>query len=200
MANVVFQDIQICIYDVDGKEAAEKLDKYFEFASDHPRQEKVDSHVSFDSFHVPMSMPQSHEMGQSLIDPINPRGTPRTAGHLRRQSSDAGDGNSVLLKGLGAAASGGDFSQQMLMSEPKTYGSMKRENRLPRLPRKVASRHGDSFENNSPDAGDQSSLLLAKGPAKTAITFYGSDDVIPTASGNDEGEKGSRDIHPLLLP
>jgi hypothetical protein len=25
MANVVFQDIQICIYDVDGKEAAEKL-------------------------------------------------------------------------------------------------------------------------------------------------------------------------------
>lgn len=202
MANVVFQDIQICIYDVDGKEAAGKLDNYFEFGSDHLNLERDGSSVRLAPTSIPTPMPQSQELAQSIIGPSNNNNSiknSRSPGHLRRQSSDAGDGNSVLLMGAGGGLGAGNVGQQVLVSKTKTYGSIKRENRLPRLPRKRASRDGDNFE-NSPDAGDQSSLLLAKGPSSSAATSYGSDDVVPTASSDDERQSGSRETHPLLMP
>jgi hypothetical protein len=203
MANVVFQDIQICIYDVDGKEAAGKLDNYFEFGSDHLNLERDHgSSVRLAPASVPTSMPQSQELAQSLIGPSNnnnPVKNSRSPGHLRRQSSDAGDGNSVLLMGAGGGLGVSHGGQQVLVSKAKTYGSIKRENRLPRLPRKRTSRDGDNFE-NSPDAGDQSSLLLAKGSLSSAATSYGSDDVVPTASSDDERQSESRETHPLMMP
>jgi len=197
MANVVFQDIQICIYDADGKDAAEKLDKYFDFDIDHRRLEKENSNISLNPVMVPVDIPQSQEMTQSLIaTSSNSIRMSKRPGHLRRQSSDAGDGNSVLLK-RGGGGEGSDLSQR-LIPEPTTYGSIRRENRLPSLPRKNTPRDEGTFD-NSPDAGDQSSLLLAKGSNSTAMTFYGSDDVGPPP-GDDETEKKSRDIHSLLLP
>jgi hypothetical protein len=123
--------------------------------------------------------------------------------HLRRQSSDAGDGNSVLLRG-----GSGDFSQPLLTSsEPKMYGSTtrRRDNRIPpHLPRKISSTGGreetNSFQNFPSNTGDQIRLQLATALPHMTVTGYGSDDVLPNITSHDREEEATDDLHPLLMP
>jgi hypothetical protein len=82
LANVVFQDIQICIYDVDGKEQAEKLDKFFVFGDTADMTEH--------------SIISASERSQRSAQ--NGSGSLAGPAHYRRQSSDVGDNLSSIIQ------------------------------------------------------------------------------------------------------
>mmetsp|Transcript_4516 Transcript_4516/g.6893 ORF Transcript_4516/g.6893 Transcript_4516/m.6893 type:complete len:424 (-) Transcript_4516:293-1564(-) len=80
LAYVVFQDIQICIYDVDGKEQAEKLDQFFVFGDTDDMTE-----------HSIISEKSQRSIQNGSISLPGPA-------HYRRQSSDVGDKLSSIMQ------------------------------------------------------------------------------------------------------
>jgi hypothetical protein len=104
LANVVFQDIQLCLYDVDGKDASDKLDSYFEFGA-------ISANNSVGALSLTGSM-SVHSYGSGTLQSSGVRLKP---GHFRRQSSDCGDRSSMMMQKAKRTLGEEDF--------PSTYGS-----------------------------------------------------------------------------
>jgi hypothetical protein len=175
LANVVFQDIQICIYDADGKEQAQKLDKYFEFGDAHDDDDNDDGSISTANSEFDAGMTTS----TLLVDAKQTIGSNRSAKYRastnrhNRENSEVGTETSTMLA---------DAKNSLKMRESVRYGALKARPtaRQRQLERDMSSRM-------NPDQQIMQSGLLQHG------AMLGTDD-----QPRDGEKEQEMETHPLL--